>query len=157
MILTEGTPQELDALSNQLFEFNKTIVPDFKGKDTPFEFVRYVFKQEDQVIAGISGKICINNVLFIDDFFVIEIFRKQGLASKLLERLESEAKVRGCYLAVLETINEDAVVFYQKRGYEVFAILDNVPCPNVQHVHMKKDFISNVAISLTEKALLNLS
>lgn len=138
MILTEGTPQELGAISNQLFEFNKTIVPEFDGKDTPFEFIRYVFKKDDQVVAGISGKICINNVLFIDDFFVIEAFRKQGLASKLLERLESEAKARGCYLAVLETINKDAVVFYKHRGYEVFGILENVPCLNVHHVHMKK-------------------
>ncbi len=138
MILTEGTPQELGALSNQLFEFNKTIVPDFNGKDTPFDFIRYVFKKDDQVVAGISGKICINNVLFIDDFFVIEAFRKQGLASKLLEKLESEAKARGCYGAVLETIRIEAVTFYQKRGYDVFGIIDNVPCPNVQHVHMKK-------------------
>lgn len=134
-----GTKQEIDQLSDQLFDFNKNIVPGFVGRDTPSDIVRYVLKQGNQIIAGIVGRIVINNVVFIDDLFVKENFRKQGYASKLLAGLESEAKQRGCYLAYLDTINASAVSFYEKRGYKIFSTLKNVPCPGVQAVYMKKD------------------
>jgi GNAT superfamily N-acetyltransferase len=139
MTVLLGTEQEIDVLSDQLFSFNTNIVPGFAGRETPFDIVRYVFKKDDELIAGIVGKIAINNVVYIDDLFVKENFRKQGYASALLYKVESEAKSRGCYLAYLDTINVEAVVFYEKCGYSVYATLENVPCPGVNAVYMKKD------------------
>ena len=137
--LSIGTEKEIDELSDQLFNFNKKIVPSFEGKDSPIDVVRYVLKKEKHLVAGIVGKIAINNVVFIDDLFVIEDFRKQGCASTLLAHLETEAKSRGCYLAYLNTISADAVRFYENRKYTIFATLENVPCPGVRDVYMKKD------------------
>ena len=137
--LSIGTEKEIDELSDQLFNFNKKIVPGFEGKDSPIDVVRYVLKKEKHLVAGIVGKIAINNVVFIDDLFVMEDFRKQGCASTLLAHLETEAKSRGCYLAYLNTINADAVRFYENRKYTIFATLENVPCPGVQDIYVKKD------------------
>lgn len=134
-----GTEKELDELSDQLFSFNSNIVPGFKGRETPFEIVRYVLRKENEVIGGLVGKIAIGNVVIIDDLFVKENFRKQGCASTLLNQIEAEAKSKGCYLAYLDTINVDAVIFYEKRGYKIFGTIENVPCPGVNAVYMKKD------------------
>ncbi|MDP1723840.1 MAG: GNAT family N-acetyltransferase [Alphaproteobacteria bacterium] len=134
-----GTEEETNALSNELFDFNKNIVPGFVGRDYPSDVVRYVVKQNDTLIAGVVGRITLNHIVYVDDLFVIENFRKQGYATALLDKLESEAKLRGCYLAYLDTINHDAVTFYKKRNYKIFGILDNVPCPGVKAVYLKKD------------------
>ena len=134
-----GTEEETNALSNELFDFNKNIVPGFVGRDCPSDIIRYVIKQDNTLIAGVVGRITLNHIVYIDDLFVIENFRKQGYATSLLDKVESEAKLRGCYLAYLDTINPDAVAFYEKRNYTIFGTIDNVPCPGVNAVYMKKD------------------
>ncbi len=133
-----GTEQEIETLSDRLFEFNMQIVPGFTGRKGPIDIVRYVIKNEGKAVAGLLGKLVINNVLCIDDLFVEEAFRNQGYASSLLEHIESEAKSRGCYLAYLDTINTDALTFYTKRGYQVFAELNDVPCRGVTDFYLKK-------------------
>lgn len=133
-----GTEDEFHGFSNHLFDFNKTIVPAFVGRESPFDFVRYIIKDNNEIIAGILGKIAINNILYVDDLFVKESFRNEGLATALLDKVESEAKLRGCYLAILNTINTNAISFYENHGYAIFAILEDVPCPGVNDVHMKK-------------------
>jgi len=134
-----GTAEEIDELSSQLFSFNKNIVPGFTGRDTPSDFVRYVLKRNNELVAGIVGRITLNNVVYVDDLFVKENYRKQGCASSLLQKVESEAKSRGCYLVYLDTINVDAVNFYKHRGYKIWGTLENVPCPGVNGFFMKKD------------------
>lgn len=134
-----GTEDEINEISDQLFSFNKNLVPGFVGRDTPSDVIRYVVKNDDELIAGIVGRIIINNVVYIDDLFVKEHFRQQGCASSLLSKVESEAKSRGCYLAYLDTINPKAVAFYEKRGYKIFASIEHVPCPNITATYLKKD------------------
>jgi GNAT superfamily N-acetyltransferase len=134
-----GTENETNELSNELFNFNKDIVPGFAERDYPSDFIRYVIKQDNILIAGVVGRITLNHIVYVDDLFVIEKFRKQGYATALLDKVESEAKLRGCYLAYLDTINPKAVSFYKKRNYKIFATLDNVPCPNVSAVYLTKD------------------
>ncbi|MFO1257366.1 MAG: GNAT family N-acetyltransferase [Gammaproteobacteria bacterium] len=96
-------------------------------------------KKDNEVIAGVLGKIIINNVVYIDDLFVKESFRNQDCATSLMDTLEKEAKSRGCYMAYLDTINLNALRFYEKRGYTIFATLENVPCPGVNAFYLKKD------------------
>lgn len=139
LTIIAGTEEETNALSNELFNFNKNIVPGFVERDYPSDFIRYVVKQDDLLIAGIVGRITLNHIVYIDDLFVMENFRKQGYATSLLDKIESEAKLKGCYLAYLDTINPEAVTFYKKRNYKIFGILNNVPCPGVNAVYMKKD------------------
>ncbi len=134
-----GTEHEINELSNHLFDFNKKIVPAFVGRESPIDFIRYVIKEDNKIIAGILGKIAINNILYVDDLFVNESFRNKGLATALLNKVEIEAKLRGCYLGILNTINKNAVSFYEHRGYSTFAILKDVPCHGVNDVHMKKN------------------
>ncbi len=133
-----GSEEELNKISNSLFDFNKAIVAGFNNQSEPFVTIRYVIREKEVLIAGILGQIVINNVIYIDDLFVDELHRRYGYATALLQKLEQEAKSRGCYLAWLYTLNSEAVPFYEKSGYDVFAKLENAPAPGVTTFYMKK-------------------
>ncbi len=58
---------------------------------------------------------------------------------------EQEAVKRGCRYAHLETIDFQALPFYQKLGYEIFATLQNYPPGHVRYSLTKKDLSENPA------------
>ena len=53
--------------------------------------------------------------------------RGEGLGSKLLQRLESEAAARGCTRSHVDTLSFQAREFYVAHGYETFAELSDYP------------------------------
>ncbi len=69
--------------------------------------------------------------------WVAEAHRGRGLGSRLLSRLEAEARRRGCRRAHLETFSHQAMVFYQGHGYEEFARLPDYP-PGHTKVYLRK-------------------
>lgn len=136
-----GTEKDADELGRLLWDFNKSIFPQCNDadKERPEETICYLMKDKDKIIAGIVGKFKKNYPLYVDIIFVEEAFRKQDYASFMLNKLEAEAKSRGCYLAFLDTMNVQAVSFYEKCGYSVFGKLDNFPHPGICYFWMKKD------------------
>ena len=53
--------------------------------------------------------------------------RKQGIASRLLERFERRAAGRGCRIYYLTTLSFQAPAFYRKRGYAAIAEISGYP------------------------------
>ncbi len=76
--------------------------------------------------------------LYISIFWLDESLRRQGLGSQILRRAEEEAKQRGCKHVYLDTIDFQALPFYQKHGYTIFGILDDKP-PGHQSYFLRKD------------------
>ncbi len=51
----------------------------------------------------------------------------------LLNKIETEAKAKGCYLIHLDTFDFQAKDFYLKNGYEIFGVIENCP-PNHKNI-----------------------
>jgi GNAT superfamily N-acetyltransferase len=76
--------------------------------------------------------------LYIEIFWLSEDLRGRGLGSKLLAAAEAEALRRGCRHVHLDTIDFQALPFYQKHGYTLFGVLDDKP-PGHQSYYLRKD------------------
>ena len=82
----------------------------------------YVEDDSGEVLAGLVAE-TFGNWLEIEYLFVKEDLRGQGIGSQLLQRAESEAKMRNCRFAFVNTYQFQAPAFYQKYGYtEVFTL-----------------------------------
>lgn len=75
----------------------------------------------DGGLVGYTGR----GWLFVEMLFVPERLRRQGMAGRLLQTAEDEAKARGCKGAYIDTINPAARRAYRRQGYEVFGTLED--------------------------------
>jgi ribosomal protein S18 acetylase RimI-like enzyme len=79
-----------------------------------------------QVIAGLYG-FTWGDWLEVKFVWVHPEHRGRGLARRLLEMAEVEARARGCHSAWLDSYTFQAPTMYQKLGYHVFGRLQNYP------------------------------
>ncbi len=74
--------------------------------------------ENGEVIAGAAGR-TFGDWLMINTLWVSETLRGQKMGSQLLEKIELAAQARGCNKALLDTLNFQAMPFYEKHGYQV--------------------------------------
>jgi GNAT superfamily N-acetyltransferase len=79
-----------------------------------------------RLVGGISAMVNWN-WLQIALVWISPELRRSGLGSRLLSRIESAARERGCTYAHLDTFSYQARPFYERHGYELFATLDDYP------------------------------
>jgi uncharacterized protein (DUF924 family)/GNAT superfamily N-acetyltransferase len=77
-------------------------------------------------LGGLLGHIW-GGWLQVTHLWVASAVRRQRHGTRLLQSAEDYAVERGCIAATLETTSFEARPFYEKRGYEVFATLDDYP------------------------------
>ncbi len=77
-------------------------------------------------LGGLLGNIW-GGWLHVTHLWVASAVRRQRHGTRLLQAAEDYAVERGCIGATLETTSFEARPFYEKRGYEVFATLDDYP------------------------------
>src|SRR5437763_1043166 len=77
-----------------------------------------------EVVGGLLGK-TEWGWLHVDTLAIQERWRSQGYGTKLLAMAEAEGRARGCHDVYLDTFSFQARPFYEKRGYEVFGVLEN--------------------------------
>ena len=75
----------------------------------------------DGGLVGYTGR----GWLYVEMLFVPERLRRRGMAGRLLQRAEDEAKARGCKGAYIDTINPVARRAYERAGYSVFGCIEN--------------------------------
>lgn len=78
--------------------------------------------------------------LYINILWLDEPVRHRGLGQQLLTMAEAEAVRRGCRHAHLDTLGFQARGFYEKNGYMLFGVLDDLP-PGHARYFMKKELI----------------
>jgi ribosomal protein S18 acetylase RimI-like enzyme len=69
----------------------------------------------------------LRDTLYISALWVDERLRGHGVGTQLLQAAEQAARARGCQHMSLDSYNFQAPGFYQKHGYEVFAVLEDHP------------------------------
>ena len=65
--------------------------------------------------------------LYIEILWLAEDARHQGLGSRLLAQAERVAIERGCHAVHLDTMDFQALPFYERHGYTIFGVLDDLP------------------------------
>ena len=90
-----------------------------------------------QVVGGLSAK-TYWDWLEIDDLFVPDHLRGQGIGTSLLLTAETTATSRGIKHCFLSTFAFQARTFYEKHGYSVVGKLEGYP-PGAAYFWMRKD------------------
>lgn len=75
--------------------------------------------------------------MYIAKFWLPDELRGRGHGTRLLRAAEEEARRRGCHGISLDTLEYQALPFYQKNGYEMFGVLDGFP-PGYKQYFLKK-------------------
>jgi GNAT superfamily N-acetyltransferase len=75
--------------------------------------------------------------LSVDLLWIDESLRRQGHGTSILDRAESVARDAGCVAVKLDTYEFQAKPFYEKRGYEVFGVLEGYPA-NTRTYYLRK-------------------
>lgn len=84
-----------------------------------------VENEENEIIGFASTFIAwyswIGKSLYLDDLFVIEKYRGNGLGSKLMEKVFEMAKEQGCKKVKWQVSkwNKNAIEFYKSKGAEI--------------------------------------
>jgi GNAT superfamily N-acetyltransferase len=128
--------EEVKFLWNGIYQFNETIGPMLKYP--PYEPYRIIVRdQNNNIIGGILTKIYLKCIL-IELFWIDIKYRRHNIGSELLKDIERHAKELGCTFVHLDTFSFQAIEFYKKFGYEVFAVLDDYPEESIKRYFLKK-------------------
>ena len=113
-------PEDIQTLRSGLTDFNAAQT----GQRGQFISV-FIRDDQGRIVGGAYGWTAFG-WLHVDVLWLDEKIRRKGLGRQVLQATEAEAKRRGCQSAKLETFSFQALGFYQKNGYTVFAELDQV-------------------------------
>jgi GNAT superfamily N-acetyltransferase len=78
------------------------------------------------VIAGLNG-VSHWRWLYVRHLYVAPGWRGQGLGRRLLAEAEQVARARACVGVYLDTFEESAAVFYERRGFVRHGRIENFP------------------------------
>lgn len=135
-IKTGMTKEEIEYISDQLYEFNLKTAP--LNQDPIVKDIHLALKGDDNIIyGGLIGKIY-RFCLFIDILWISEEQRGAGYGGKLLKEAEKIAISEQCKFIHLDTFSFQAPEFYRKNGYCIFGVLDGYP-DGIKRYYLKKD------------------
>jgi GNAT superfamily N-acetyltransferase len=128
-------------LHQQIRAYNNNVSPHHLAVRQPGarqSLAVFLRDETGQIIGGLAGD-TYWNWLEIDDFWIAESWRGQGVGRKMLHAAEVEAMLRGCTHAVLKTFDFQAFGFYSKSGYRAVGQLDDYP-PGHTFYWLRKEF-----------------
>ncbi|MDH3378122.1 MAG: GNAT family N-acetyltransferase [Gammaproteobacteria bacterium] len=93
-------------------------------------------REGEVLIVGASGRTEFSR-LFVSYLWVAEHRRGCGLGTETLRRLESEAEIRGCTDALIETLSDRTARLYTRIGYERVAMVPRYVGQFTKHILIK--------------------
>ena len=129
----ENPPQEeVDILRAALRAFNQSTA----GQSNYSRLYLTIHTDSGELIGGIYGNLAWE-WLYIDLLWVHPNHRGKGIGSKLLNAIELEANKRDVFGYHLATASFQAPDFYQKLGYKICGIIEDLP-PGHTNYFLKK-------------------
>ena len=123
-IVVEQTPDPADVqfVRAQLTAFNRD-----RAADDQFQPLLILVRDVGgRIVAGLVGG-TYWGWLYTEVLWVEEGLRGKGYGRSLLAAAEAEAIRRGCPNAHLDTMDFQALPFYERQGYSIFAELEDIP------------------------------
>ena len=137
--LRRSARKDSERIEELVREYCFKLVPVLDGFNKEEETVcKKVVDKEGNIIAGCTGYIFPWGCMYVDDMWVDEKYRRQGLGSIALQAVEEVAESRGCHLIWVGTWDFQARPFYLKHGYTVFATLKDSPAGHEDYQLVKR-------------------
>ncbi len=138
-VLSEPDPEFATYLHEQIKEFNNQHSPLHKqvraeGAVKPVHIM--VVDADNQWQGGITGSL-FWNWLELDDFWLPDTIRGQGLGSSILTQIEQIGKEQGAIKVLVTTFEFQARTFYERHGYKVVGVVEDFP-PGTNYYTMVK-------------------
>ena len=125
--------EDFQVVDKGLIAFNLRHAPE-DGYKPLAVFVRDV---NNQVVGGLIGN-TYWGWLYIGTLWLADEVRGQHLGQQAMRMAEDEARQRDCRHVHVDTLDFQALPFYQKLGYSVWGQLDDLPPGHVRYF-LKKD------------------
>lgn len=81
---------------------------------------------QGEIIAGAAAR-TFGHWLLLNTLWVSDELRGQNIGSDILKKIEGAGKQRGCIKCLLDTLNFQAMPFYEKHGYKTQWIQQDYP------------------------------
>jgi ribosomal protein S18 acetylase RimI-like enzyme len=81
-------------------------------------FSIFIKDQKENVFGGVSGTLFYGS-LYVDSLWIDKILRHQGWGTKLILEAENIGSKRAASFVTLNTMDWEALPFYQKLGYSI--------------------------------------
>lgn len=128
------SPEDSNFIWGKIKEFNDHTGPML---NYPRESYSILLKnQSKEIIAGIITRMYLKS-MYVEVFWIDEQYRKKGIGTELLSKVENRAKEVGCTFICLDTFSFQAIEFYKKCGYSIFGLLEDYP-DNIKRYYLKK-------------------
>ena len=110
------------------------------GRDSrPVPLSVFVRDANGAVLGGLIGHM-LWDWLYVDKFWLPDSLRGAGMGSAVLAAAELHAVARGCRWSHLQTLDHQALPFYERQGYAEFGVLDGYPPGSHRH-YLRKTLV----------------
>lgn len=96
------------------------------GESTFYPVNFFLKGASGETLGGLLGSIW-GGWLYITYLWIDPAERGKRWATRLMDHAEAYARERGAHAVALDTHSFQARPFYEKRGYQVFGVLDDYP------------------------------
>lgn len=107
------------------------------------EFItfKHAAEEDGKIVGGIFAYSSYYKIGYIDTLWVDEGYRKKGIGSNLLSKVESDLCHLGCEVIQLATFDFQGPEFYKAQGYKEFGKL-YYPNADLNEFYLSKDITS---------------
>ena len=132
----EITKKELDDIYD---DFKKIDIQD-GVPDSKQERYQFIVEENDQIIGFASG-LTNHKWFYLTDLWIHEKYRRKGLGTKILSRLEEKVESIGIKHIYTWTSGFINPIFYEKQNYKVFTIFEDFfEIKGHHYIGYRKDF-----------------